>query len=280
MQLSSGTLHAFAKKWNSEWENGYFNQLRAVGEDTFQFKINTKKEKISLLVKLPSLVWESQRKWEVLKEQPAIVNKTKAFFENQKIISVSQHQTDRILVIECKDIFLIVELFAKGNLIVTDKNKSILAVWDAREWKGRTLKFKEKYLFPESNARREEKTTEEMNTEELFEKIELSAITGEKESHEEKIAHANPQIKALQINLERQHNQMNEWETESKELAKKGEWIYAHFGEVEELISALQRAKKQKWDEKKALHELQKKMREIKSIDFERAQVELETTTE
>ena len=91
LQLTSQQLHAFAEKWNEEWKNAYFNQFRAVGENTFQFKINTKQEKISLLIKLPNLAWVSQRKWDVLETQPPIVNKTKTHFENQKINSITQH---------------------------------------------------------------------------------------------------------------------------------------------------------------------------------------------
>ena len=114
----------------------------------------------------------------------------------------------------------------------------------------------------------------------LFEEIETTALANEKVSFEKAMEQSNPQLKALQINLERQQIQVRAWEVESNELQKKGEWVYAHFGEVEQLIQALQRAKKQKLNEKKVLHELQKKMREIKSIDFENAEAEIEITLE
>ncbi len=284
-QLSSQQLHAFAEKWNKEWKHAYFNQFRAVGENIYQFKINTKQEKISLLIKLPSLIWESQRKWDVLADQPPIVNKTKTFFENQKILSVAQHEKDRILIVECQTIWLVIELFGEGNIIVTakDETKKILAVLAAREWKGRTLKFNQPYLFPLSqNKVGEEKTAEkEMDakaTSELFLEIEAHAMQQEKEKAPTEISETKQaaQKKALQINLERQQFQIKEWENEIAVLQKQGEWIYAHFGEVEQLLHALQRAKKQKLDAKKIMHELKKKIPGISSVDVEKTLVEWE----
>ena len=285
-QLSSRQLHTFAEKWDKEWKHAYFNQFRAVGDNTFQFKINTKQEKVSLLVKLPSLIWESQRKWEVLADQPPIVNKTKSFFENQKILSVEQHENDRILVVECHTIWLIIELFGEGNIIVADKNenKKILAVLAAREWKGRTLKFNQPYLFPlsqnkvgEENAA--EKTIGAKAIAELFLDIEAHAMQQEKEKTPTEVSETKQaaQKKALQINLERQQFQIKEWENEIATLQKQGEWIYAHFGEVEQLLQAMQRAKKQKMDPKKIMHELKKKIPGIASIDMEKTRIEWET---
>lgn len=284
LQLTSQQLHAFAEKWNEEWKNAYFNQFRAVGENTFQFKINTKQEKISLLIKLPNLAWVSQRKWDVLETQPPIVNKTKTLFENQKIISVAQHGNDRILVINCANILLILELFGEGNIIVTENNdsKKIIAVHAAREWKGRTLKSGQPYQFPLNQTTIEKKHDEtEMSKEEiekLFIRIESAAMGQQDEEQERVVRETKSQIqkKALEINLERQQKQMHEWENEMKELQRKGEWIYSHFAEVEAIIQALQRAKKQKVNEKEALKELQKKVRGIERVDFDEATIELE----
>lgn len=281
LQLSSHQLHTFAAKWNNEWKNAYFNQFRAVGENTFQFKINTKQEKIALLVKLPNLVWESQRKWDVLPTQPPIVNKTKTHFENQKIISVAQHGNDRILIVTCQHIQLILELFGEGNIILVENapEKKILAVHAAKEWKGRTLKSGQHYQFPQNQTNTEKKTEAvEEPLEKLFETIEAAAL-GQQEAQEQQVASETKtqiQKKALEINLERQQKQMNEWEKEVEELQQKGEWIYAHFAEVEALTQALQRAKKQKMDSKQVLKELQKKIPGIKSIDLEKASVEWE----
>lgn len=281
LNISSDVLHALAEKWNEEWKNGYFNQFRAVGENTFQFKINTKKEKVSLLIKLPSLIWESQRKWEVLEEQPPIVNKTKSFFENQKILSVSQHENDRIVVVECSDIVLIVELFGGGNIIVTDKSNKILAVWEAREWKGRTLKHGFAYLFPQASPARAAIEPEQVGLtaaeiEKLFEELEAQAMQNEPEKEKPETKN-QMQVKALKINLERQQSQMRAWEEDANALKEKGEWVYAHFTEVEQVIQALQRAKKQKLNEKLVLRELQKKFQGIIHLDMEKMQVEWET---
>ncbi len=44
--------------------------------------------------------------------------------------------------------FLIVELFSKGNIILTDANNVIITALESQEWKDRTVKAKEKYVFP------------------------------------------------------------------------------------------------------------------------------------
>ena len=44
--------------------------------------------------------------------------------------------------------FLIIELFSKGNIILTDAKNVIITALENQEWKDRTIKPKEKYVFP------------------------------------------------------------------------------------------------------------------------------------
>ena len=65
--------------------------------------------------------------------------------------SLSQPGSERIvvLVLEKKSTFyLIIELFSKGNIVLTDEKYTIIGVLEQQTWKDRTIKPGEKYLFP------------------------------------------------------------------------------------------------------------------------------------
>jgi len=56
---------------------------------------------------------------------------------NKKVLALEQHGFDRILVMELEGFFLIFELFAKGNVILTDEKKTILSAFRKEQWKDR-----------------------------------------------------------------------------------------------------------------------------------------------
>src|SRR3989344_7210493 len=73
------------------------------------------------------------------------------YLANAFIKNLYQKDSERIVIFELEKpetYFLIIELFSKGNIILTDKNYMIIAALENQEWKDRTVKPKEKYLFP------------------------------------------------------------------------------------------------------------------------------------
>ncbi len=81
------------------------------------------------------------------------------------ITSLQQKEAERIVVMEVerKDKFqVIIELFSKGNMVVTDQNYIILALLEQQEWKDRTIKRGEKYQFPKSGVNWKQITEEEL----------------------------------------------------------------------------------------------------------------------
>lgn len=73
------------------------------------------------------------------------------YLDNATLKELRQQDAERIVVFTLekeKRYFLIVELFAKGNVILTDEHWSILGVLEQQRWKDRTIKVKEKYVFP------------------------------------------------------------------------------------------------------------------------------------
>lgn len=365
MEISGLALHILAEHWNAELTGGHIQQFRSVGDEQFVLKVRTPEHVHTLLIQLPSVITETQRKWEAEKEQPSFVNATKKEMDNARIASVKQMGLDRILAFETDKGTLIVELFAEGNLVFTNDEGKIHFVHHAREWKGRTLKMNHAYKPPigprawnewsenveemqpdkpgrtlggwmitqlgiptawmdafcaeikrnpieeatisasewkkiRAHAQKEwkklkptfvlekdkDKTRivpahEEENAlslEELFARLEQTAMQEQKEQD------VDPKLesekKALQVNFERQHAQVEAWEKKAKDAQKSGEWIYEHFENVEELLHTLARAKKNKISSALALKEIQKRMPNVKNVDLEKGTVEIETEKE
>lgn len=73
------------------------------------------------------------------------------YIDNAIIKDLYQQGSERVIVFELDKLekyFLIVELFSKGNVILTDAKNVIITALENQEWKDRTIKPKEKYVFP------------------------------------------------------------------------------------------------------------------------------------
>jgi len=73
------------------------------------------------------------------------------YLSNAYTKNIYQKDAERIVVFEFEKqqtFYLIVELFSKGNIILTDKDYNIISVFVWQKWKDRVVKPKEKYVFP------------------------------------------------------------------------------------------------------------------------------------
>ncbi len=75
---------------------------------------------------------------------------------NKRIKSISQRSFDRIVEIATDEYKLILELFHKGNFILTDLNYNIIMPYEIQRWSDRTIAPREKYVFPVTNSFRED----------------------------------------------------------------------------------------------------------------------------
>ena len=71
---------------------------------------------------------------------------------NKKILSLKQHGLDRIVLFEFDEYFLILELFAKGNVILTTKEMEIVSAYRKEQWKDQKISKTEQYKFPSSKG--------------------------------------------------------------------------------------------------------------------------------
>lgn len=152
VEIPGITLHTFTKEWNERAVGSFVQSLRSVGDEKFVLKAKSRTQTIEWLIQFPSIMIESGHKWNTLEDQPGFVKRTKDILDNAKITNITQHEMDRILVIACTEIKIILELFGDGNIILTNEKDKILDVLRAKEWKTRILKKGETYAFPPGPA--------------------------------------------------------------------------------------------------------------------------------
>jgi predicted ribosome quality control (RQC) complex YloA/Tae2 family protein len=71
---------------------------------------------------------------------------------NKKILSLKQHSLDRITLLEFDEYFLVLELFAKGNIILVTKEFEIVSAYRKEQWKDRKISKGQPYKFPSSKG--------------------------------------------------------------------------------------------------------------------------------
>lgn len=74
------------------------------------------------------------------------------YLNNAFIKRLDQKDTERIVVLELEKkntYYLIIELFSKGNIILTDNEYKIIGTLQWQRWKDRIIKPKEVYCFPQ-----------------------------------------------------------------------------------------------------------------------------------
>ncbi|MBI2573444.1 NFACT family protein [Candidatus Woesearchaeota archaeon] len=73
------------------------------------------------------------------------------YIDNATVVSITQKDAERIVIFEFEKkekFFLIVELFSKGNIILTDDQWQVLGTLEQQLWKDRLVRAKQEYVFP------------------------------------------------------------------------------------------------------------------------------------
>lgn len=101
-------------------------------------------------------------KWFCLVEEKAVPIKPSGFcmqlrkyLDNAFVKNMYQKDSERIIIFELDKLetyFLIVELFSKGNIILTKQNYEIITALEKQVWKERTIEPGKVYLFPPASV--------------------------------------------------------------------------------------------------------------------------------
>ncbi|VVB73485.1 Uncharacterised protein [uncultured archaeon] len=125
-------------------------------EFVFRFKgkaVKTEEEQTrarqDVTIVLPYAVMLTEKAPQEGAEQTNLVLFLRKHLENKVLTGIEQMNFDRILAFDFGEARVIVELFRKGNLILTDATGKILAVQRVEEGKGRNIKNGATYSAPE-----------------------------------------------------------------------------------------------------------------------------------
>jgi predicted ribosome quality control (RQC) complex YloA/Tae2 family protein len=117
-------------------------------------------KKTTLRIAIPNFITISEYKQEYPQKPSHFVMFLRKYLLNSHLTSVKQTPFERVVEFnfekENKRYIVLCELFSKGNIIICDKDYTILIPLLCQVWKDRTVKPNEKYKFPPKNMDFEE----------------------------------------------------------------------------------------------------------------------------
>jgi len=151
LQITNLTLSYIISELAPVLQDGFINKVQSLDKGIYRFRIHTKQGSKDLIAN-PLCIYLTQYKLQAPQKSHGFADFLKKHLYNKKILSITQHNLDRVAVIEFHDFFLIFEFFSHSNIILTDKNMKILSALKREEWKDRILAKNEIYKFPASKG--------------------------------------------------------------------------------------------------------------------------------
>lgn len=151
LQLSNLAMHQLVEELQY-LKNGFVNNVQTLENNWIKMKIHTKEFGDKQLILTPNSFFVSKKSLSAKQSPGGFSSFLKKFIYNQRIVDLTQQELDRIIKIEFPNNILIIELFAKGNLILCEKDYKIIRAFRKEEWKDRKLEQGEFYKFPSSKG--------------------------------------------------------------------------------------------------------------------------------
>ena len=263
MELTSADLALWLKENKPLLEGAYFNKVQELGEGLFKFKLSTKDGSKDLFFIPGKVAFFSSVSLTAPKNPSQASLFLRSRIENMKILSVEQKENERVLVLGIRKgevtHHLILELFAKGNLILADDNWKMSFVLNPHEWKDRNLKRGQTYKFPPSSGIGREPSKQLQGVSSVNDALErefLPLVEGMLKPEDGK----SGKISSLEHRLTQQEEAIKKFGKQSEEFKRKGDSIYENHGLVEEILGELKKAR-----ENMSWKELEAKLRESKT---------------
>ncbi|MFX1385875.1 MAG: ribosome rescue protein RqcH [Promethearchaeota archaeon] len=157
LEFSNFDVFAITKELDSILVNGTILNVYEV-EDLLIIKISTNFGKKNLIVKKDSRINLTEYDYPIPNYPSQYIISLRKLLKNRKILKISQHQFDRIIIIDLSNIGdqpwkFIIELFNKGNFVLSDENNVIIIAKKYRKFKDRDLLPKKEYNFPKSQGK-------------------------------------------------------------------------------------------------------------------------------
>ena len=151
MELNNLSLAYLIEEIRPQIEGGFVNKIQISGNGLVKIKIHTREGSRDLII-APNALFIAEHSFPAAQAKHHFIDSVKKIIYNKRILSISQHSFDRVVVFELPQHFLIAEVFGNGNIVLTDREFSIVAVKKTEMWKDRALKRGHKYIFPASKG--------------------------------------------------------------------------------------------------------------------------------
>ncbi len=242
--LSVDTIKVLAEELNEELVGKKVLKVQQVGRELFKITFGPGKKE--LLIEPGKRIHLTQYVIQAPLKASQAAMFLRKHLKGEKVKRVYQYDEERIIVIEFEDYFLISEFFSHGNMVLADKEFTILFTFRKEEWKDRVFKKGEKYLFPK-NPHKVKKGFSPVGKEKYEEHGSMNKALDEYFSAQTKQSES-PLIKKLKIRLEQQMKALKEFEEKAKIERQKADKIYENYQLVEEVLRLV---KEKKYDELK-----------------------------
>ncbi|GBC74804.1 hypothetical protein HRbin06_00111 [archaeon HR06] len=151
MELSNLEVKILASILNKELKDYYVNNVYSITEDIIMVKFHHPIKNERRLMITPNCVWLT--KYELEKREPTkFVTILREYINRLKFEEAEQPNFERIIFIRLSSkqdtYYLIFELFGKGNIILADKEKKIIALLNKLKVKHRELDVGKIYSLP------------------------------------------------------------------------------------------------------------------------------------
>jgi predicted ribosome quality control (RQC) complex YloA/Tae2 family protein len=145
LELSGLELHYLIGDINERLNAGYYvGSISSISEDSFSLRMHHSSLPDIALVITTKGIWITKMKFRSFQDSP-IINNMKTQIERAKFESIEQIGDERIAYVNFRHLdgrvrILVAEFFRKGNIIICDENKIIVAILNPVEVRHRTLK--------------------------------------------------------------------------------------------------------------------------------------------
>ncbi|MFX1303320.1 MAG: ribosome rescue protein RqcH [Promethearchaeota archaeon] len=155
-EFSNFDVFAIVKELDSILNNGTILNIYDI-EDLLIIKVNTSFGKKNLIIKKDSRINLTEYDYPIPNYPSQYIRSLRKLLKNRRILKISQHQFDRIIIIELSNKDnqpwkFVIELFNKGNFLLLDEKNVIQIAKKYRKFRDRELLAKREYMFPKSQG--------------------------------------------------------------------------------------------------------------------------------
>ena len=142
--MNSVILSYIVKKLNEELTNKRFKKIKTYA-NAYIITWDSGKHKKKQIIH-ESYTYLTKKEFET--EEDNLCRIIKSHLKNSKLLGINQINNDRIIALEFQHNNLIIELFGKGNIILTNENNKIIDAYIKRKWRHRAIVPGEGYVPP------------------------------------------------------------------------------------------------------------------------------------